>query len=203
MGSEALSSGDRPVRDLVHEVVADLSPGELPMLEGLFDLDDSTAVRRLSGQGQRREPLGFGMGEIAVLITPVVWLTLDQAARRFADTAVDVTSRQSTALLRRLFRRGRAPVTVPALTREQLAEVRRLVLESAAQRGLPAQRASEVADSVVARLVLAEPSDSGSGPASGPDSDSGPGSASTSASTSTSAEARPDTPAVTGTAQED
>ncbi|MFJ2213100.1 hypothetical protein ACIQVO_26785 [Streptomyces sp. NPDC101062] len=201
MGSEALPSGDRPVRDLVRDVVADLSPGELPMLEGLFDLDDTTAVRRLNGQGQRREPLGFGMGEIAVLITPVVWLTLDQAARRFADSAVDVTSRQSTALLRRLFRRSRPPVTVPPLTREQLAEVRRLVLESAAQRGLPAQRASEVADSVVARLVLAEPGESGSNSTPGPDS--GPDSTSASGAGSASAEGRPDTPAVTGTAQED
>ncbi|MFJ7998833.1 hypothetical protein ACIQ7D_17055 [Streptomyces sp. NPDC096310] len=177
MDSEAGLSGERRVRDLVREAVADLHPHELPLVDGLLDVDDATAVRRLRGQRSRREPLEFGIGEISVLITPVIWLTLDQAARRFADTAVEVTSQRSTELLRRLFRRSRPPVTMPPLTREQLAEVRCLVLECAEQRGLPAQRASEVADSVVARLVLAEPA----APAPG----------------------RPDNPAVTGTTQED
>ncbi|MFJ9033174.1 hypothetical protein ACIRQP_32590 [Streptomyces sp. NPDC102274] len=176
MGSEALSSGGCRVRDLVREVIADLAPDELPLLDGLFNLDDATAIRRLTGRGQRREPLGFGMGEIAVLITPVVWLTLDQAARRIADAALDSASRESTALLRRLFRRRQAPVTMPPLTREQLVEVRRLVLETAERRGLPAERASEVADGVVAGLALAEPD--------------------------TSDDGGPDTPAVSGTPQE-
>ncbi|MGW3952829.1 hypothetical protein ACWEKM_18310 [Streptomyces sp. NPDC004752] len=43
-------------------------------LGGLLELDDATAVRRLNGHRQWREPLGFGVGEIAVLVTAVVWL---------------------------------------------------------------------------------------------------------------------------------
>ncbi|MFJ9407747.1 hypothetical protein [Streptomyces sp. NPDC101393] len=157
MGSEARSSSGIRVRHLVRGVVADLAPDELPLVDGLFHLDDAAAVRRLTGRRQRREPLGFGMGEIAVLVTPVVWLALDQAGRRLADAALGRTAKGATAVLRRMLRRDQAPVTVPPLTREQLVEVRRLVLETAAQRGLPAGRAAEVADAVVARLSLAEP----------------------------------------------
>ncbi len=156
MGSVEFSSGERRVRDLVREVVAGLAPSELPVMDGLFTLDDATALRRLTGEERPREPLGFGVGEIAVLITPVVWLALDQAARRFVDAALDSGTRKSTALLGRLFRRRQPPATVPPLTREQVVEVRRLVLETARQRGLPARRATEIANAVMAALILAE-----------------------------------------------
>ncbi|WP_208605837.1 hypothetical protein [Streptomyces albus] len=157
MAAEAHASGGRAVRDLVREVITELAPEELPLLEGVLELDDAAAVRRLSGHGQRREPLGFGVGEIAVLVTPVVWLALDQAARRIGDIALERASRASAGALRRLFRRSPPPVVVPPLTREQLAEVKRLVLETAEQRGLAAPQASEIANTVVAGLVLAEP----------------------------------------------
>ncbi|MFJ8754520.1 hypothetical protein ACIREO_35175 [Streptomyces sp. NPDC102441] len=157
MNSESLSSDGRRVRDLVREVVADLAPEELLLVQGLFELDDATAVRRLAGWGRRREPLGFGMTEIAVLITPVVWLTLDQAARHATDILVDSTTQRSTTLLRRLFRRSQEPAVVPPLTRDQLAEIRRTVMAAADQCGLSAERATQIADAVVSRLVLAEP----------------------------------------------
>ncbi|WP_217144741.1 hypothetical protein [Streptomyces sp. AC627_RSS907] len=145
------------MRDVVRRVIADQAPDELPLVDGLSALDDVTAVRRLSGRGQRSEPLGFGVGDIAVLITPVVWLALDQTARRLTDVVVDGAAQRSTTLLRRLFRRNREPATVPPLTRRQLAEVHRTVLDVAGQRGLPAERAEEIADKVVTALTLAEP----------------------------------------------
>jgi len=163
MVSEVLPSEGRPVRDVVREVVIESAPDELPLLEGLLELDDATVVRRLDGHGQRREPLGFGMGEIAVLVTPVVWLALDQAARRIGDVAMERASRESAGVLRRLLRRSRPPVVVPPLTREQLAEVKRLVLTTAEQRGLAAAQASEIANAVVTGLVLADPSCSDDG----------------------------------------
>ncbi|MFE3741763.1 hypothetical protein [Streptomyces sp. NPDC059134] len=45
MGSEAGPSGERLVRDLVRETVAELSPNEIPLLEALFD----RMTPRLSG----------------------------------------------------------------------------------------------------------------------------------------------------------
>ncbi len=157
MGSEAVSSRDRRVRDLVHSVVEDLAPDELPLVEGLFRFNDAKVVLRLSGRSRVREPLGFGMGEIAVLVTPVVWLALNQAAQRIADKAMDGATSRTTPVLRRIFRRRAAPVTIPPLTREQLGDVRRLVLAAAKQQGVSDKRADQIADAVVARLVLAEP----------------------------------------------
>lgn len=93
------------VRDVVRSVVETLAPEELFLVEGLRRFDDATVVRRLSRGGGRREPLGFGIGEVAALVTPVVWLVLDEVAQRMVATTVDRASRGATGLVRRLFRR--------------------------------------------------------------------------------------------------
>ncbi|WP_405592817.1 hypothetical protein [Streptomyces sp. NBC_01092] len=149
----------RSVRDVVREVVGDVASDELPLVDGLFQFDDGTVVRRLRGRGRRREPLGFGWGEIAILVTPVVWLTVDQAARRFSDVIAEGVVQRIMAGLRGVLRRRPAPVVVPPLTREQLGQVREQVLQAATERGLSERRAKEIADAVVARLVLAEAGD--------------------------------------------
>jgi hypothetical protein len=83
------TDGDRVVRDVVRDVVAEVASEELVIVEELTRFDDDTVVRRLARSGRRRDPLGFGVGEIAALVTPVVWLVLDEAAKRAADSAVD------------------------------------------------------------------------------------------------------------------
>ncbi|WP_063829546.1 hypothetical protein [Streptomyces violens] len=125
------------------------------MVEGLARFGDATVVRRLEYRGgRRREPLGFGAGEIAALVTGVVWLALDQTVRHLGERAADSALRRAGGLLRRALRRPEEPATMPPLTPEQLAEVRHRVLEVAARRGLERERAETVADAVVARLAL-------------------------------------------------
>ncbi|MFH9352849.1 hypothetical protein [Kitasatospora sp. NPDC017646] len=149
------AAGGARVRDVVRDVVAEAAAEELPLVVWLTRFDDASAVRRLAGR-IRSEPLGFGLGEVAALVTPVVWLALDQVGQRIAGAAVDGAAKGVRAGLRKVFRKGAAPVTIPPLTREQLVEVRQSVLDSAAQRGMAEQRASAIADAVVARLALAD-----------------------------------------------
>lgn len=153
-GRQFNASGAARVRDVVHDVVAELASDELPLVAGLARFDDATVVRRLSRRGQRREPLGFGLAEIVAMVTPVVWLAVDGAAQRAAGAAVDGAAKGAKGLLGKVFRRKKTPVVVPPLTPEQLAEVRQRVLELAAQRGLEPEHAITVADAVVARLAL-------------------------------------------------
>ncbi|MFD8733442.1 hypothetical protein ACFV06_00800 [Streptomyces sp. NPDC059618] len=159
MGTEAASYKGRTnaatVRDVVHDVVAQIAREELPLVEGLARFDDDTVGRRLGHrEGQRPEPLGFGSDEVTALVTGVVWLTLDQTARQLGERTADGVLRGAGGLLRRVMRRHTEPATVPPLTPEQLAEVRQRVLEVAARRGLGRERAETVADAVVARLAL-------------------------------------------------
>ncbi|KGI80557.1 hypothetical protein IL38_16460 [Actinopolyspora erythraea] len=143
------------MRDVVREVMAEVAPEELPLVDGLTQSDDATAVRRLRSRRGRREPLGFGWTDVLVAVTPVVWLTLDQMAQKIAASTVDGSVKGAKAALRKVFRRKTAPVIIPPLTPGQLDEVRKRVLETAIQRGLSPERSETVADAVVARLVLA------------------------------------------------
>lgn len=148
---------------MVRDVVAAVAAEELPVIDGLTQFDDAVVVRRLGGRARSREPLGFGLGEIAVLVTPVVWLVLDQVAKQVADAAMNGAARGTRVLLRKVFGRRAAPVTVPPLTAEQLGEVRSRILETAARRGLDPQLALAIADTVVARLASIPPGEDGQG----------------------------------------
>ncbi|MGW6534760.1 hypothetical protein ACWGBV_00795 [Streptomyces sp. NPDC055051] len=159
------------VRDLVRSVVASVAPEELPLVDGLRRFDDATVTRRLSRKEGRREPLGFGIGEVAALVTPVVWLVLDGVAQHMVASTVTRTSRRAKGIARRLFRRPASVAAVPALTRDQLVHVRALILATAQQRGFSAERADEIADAVVARLALSDESESSAPPTPEPPAD--------------------------------
>jgi hypothetical protein len=145
-------SGAIRVRDVVRDVVVLVAPEELPLVDGLSQSDDATVIQRLTGRVRRREPLGFGLGEIVALVTPVVWVVLNEAAQRAAGAAVDGTAKGAKRLLRKVFRRRSAPVTVPGLTPDQIAELRARLLAAAAEQGLDGDLAQEIADTVIKRL---------------------------------------------------
>ncbi|GAA2403155.1 hypothetical protein [Streptomyces coeruleofuscus] len=147
------------VRGVVRAVVTERASHELPLLEALWPLDDERAVRILAGQGARREPLGFGLAEVTALVTAVVWLVLDQAARRAIDTAADSAIERSRSGLRRLLRRAPAepPRLLPEWDRAELAALRVQIVDRAVERGIDGSEAQALADAVVAHLATADP----------------------------------------------
>ncbi|KOT88633.1 hypothetical protein ADK86_31925 [Streptomyces sp. NRRL F-5755] len=133
----------------------------MPLVDSLRRLDDDRVIRTLTGRGRKREPLGFGYAELTALVTPVVWLVLDQAARRTVDAAMESVTARGRAGMRRLFRRTRTPAApapdrvLAGLDPAELALVRRHILERAAERGIDAREAEALADGVVARIATA------------------------------------------------
>jgi hypothetical protein len=140
------------VRDVVRDVVADVAPEELPVVDGLAVFDDDTVVRRLRGRARRRERLGFGWDEIITMATPVVWLTVQQAAKQVGDAAGKGASSGAKTLLRKVFRRRRDEATLPPLTPAQIADIREQVRQVARKRGV--KRADDLADALYTRLML-------------------------------------------------
>jgi hypothetical protein len=147
------------LRDLiVSSVVAKLAPEELPLVEALHGLDDEMALQQLTTRRSRREPLGFGVEPVGALLTPVLWVAVDQAVRRVVDSAAKRAGKAKPGW--RLLpgrRRSLEPAGVPALSREQLQIVEQCVLEAAQQARLSQDRGARIADSVVRRLILAQP----------------------------------------------
>ncbi|MFC0861276.1 hypothetical protein ACFHYQ_03085 [Sphaerimonospora cavernae] len=141
----------------MQRVVADCAPEETVVVEGLLRHSDAEVLARLRRRRHRRDPLGFGVADIAALVTPLLWLALESARQKLADAVVDGATRGSASLWRRVLRRKAEPEVIPALTREQQAMVKQMVLEAAAEAGLSPNRAKRIADGVVAALALAEP----------------------------------------------
>ncbi|MEV7189341.1 hypothetical protein [Kitasatospora sp. NPDC093102] len=139
---------------IVTAVIARLAPAELPLAESLHGLDPATALERLSSRPTRGEPLGFGLEEIGVLLTPAVWIAVDESVRRVVDAVAERTSRSGLARRGLFRRRTPVPITVPALAQEQLASVEQCVLEATRQTGLTPEQAERIADGVVRRLAL-------------------------------------------------
>ncbi|MEV2220193.1 hypothetical protein AB0E01_09975 [Nocardia vinacea] len=154
-GDDTVAVKVTTVRPIVRDVVAEVAPDELSLFDGLDAFDDDVVTRRLRRTGKRGDPLGFGVAEIAALATPVIWIGVQYAAQRFGEAAADAATVRVKRLLRKAFRIRPTPVPVPALTPEQLAEVRSHILALAAERGMDHDRAAVVADAVVARLALA------------------------------------------------
>lgn len=162
------------VRGVVSDVVARQAPEELPLVDGLARLDHDDAVRRLKRRNTSA-PLGFGLAETAAVITPVVWLAVDEVCRTSARTLVGRVLPGLEALVRRLLRRPPPPPEVPALTAEQLEAVHRRVREGAARAGLEGVAGEALADRVVARLALEQAAERVVSAGAGPEGDAAPG----------------------------
>ncbi|MFE9889261.1 hypothetical protein [Streptomyces scopuliridis] len=149
-----MTSGGVRASEVVRDVVAEVAAEELPVVDGLAALDEEIVARRMGRGRSEQDPLGFGLDEVAVLVTPVVWLAVYEAARQLGGQAAIGAARGVRAVGRKIIRRPAAPAVIPALRHEQLREVRELVLKVAAERGLSERRAETIADAVVVRLTL-------------------------------------------------
>ncbi|WP_148588936.1 hypothetical protein [Streptomyces sp. WAC01526] len=144
------------VRQVVCEVVAATASEELPLIEGMRDLDDAAVDRTLLRRGRSREPLGFGLEMAVALVTPVLWGVLAELAKKTMSTVGEKAAPRLRSRVRGLFQRSGAPtpLQLPSLSQEQIVQVRDAVLERCAAAGVEEPRSLAVADGVAARLAL-------------------------------------------------
>lgn len=142
------------VSEVVRDVITAVAPDELPLVDRLGQLDDEQVVRILGRRRRGRDLLGFGIDDMVILASPVVWVVVSEAAKQFTDSAITGGGKAARFGLRKLFRRTGAASVVPPLTREQIAEIHTQVMDSATRSGMDTDRARVVADSVAGRLAL-------------------------------------------------
>lgn len=150
-----MSTGGTAIRDIVRSVIESQARDEARYFTNLARTDDSWVLWRLRHRRGRDEPLAFGLGEMATLITPVVWITLNEAAREFGSAAGDGMFAGLGALLRRLLRRKPRPATVPPLTEAQRERVREAVRRELLNRKIGEQRAGDISNAVFYELSVA------------------------------------------------
>ncbi|MER0443950.1 hypothetical protein ABR738_05120 [Streptomyces sp. Edi4] len=156
MGSEAIGSDQVTLRGVVRAVVAELEPGEVKALDGLLRHDDEKVRQWLGGRRRGGGTIGFGLNDVVLVLTPVVWMAVDEALREVVGKGVDAGTRGMKVTFRRVLRRrgtaAGAPAPLPPLNEDQLSRVRGIVEQSARRRGISQRRATEIADLVTSRL---------------------------------------------------
>ncbi|MET8308818.1 hypothetical protein [Micromonospora sp. NPDC005173] len=143
------------LHEVVRDVIADFAPAELPVVKGLGLLDERTVSRQFRNLGPKREPLGFGLGEIALLATPVVWVVLEQAAKGATDSLAE----RSSEWVRSRLKRRPVKTSIPDFTSEQQKTIYQAALSEAKKRGLPEDEAVAIADAIHRRLTMDRPDD--------------------------------------------
>lgn len=143
---------------LVAAVIEELAPEEVSLVRMLSGLEDEAALELLTRRRRRRERLGFGLESVSILLTPVVWIAVDEAVRRVIDTSVD-HARTARVFRRGVFSRRRkaVPVNSPELTREQLRRIEQCVLDAARQAKVPEDKCERIADATVRRVATMSP----------------------------------------------
>ena len=140
------------VRDIVRAVVTSEASHERLYLARFARFDDSWALWRLRRARPRDEPLGFGIDGITALVTPVIWITVNEVAREFGTTAGDGMFTALSALLRRLLRRKPKAATIPPLTQPQQDKVAEMVQAELLKAKLSPHRAEAIANAIFREL---------------------------------------------------
>ena len=155
------------VANVSRDLVAKMAPQELPLFRAISAAYFTDAERMGKDQPTKDELLGFGAGPQVTALTPIV-LAVTSAAMTFLAQEILKSVGKSVAAeggelvsahLKHLFKRLRptepADSRTPSLTREQLAQVRRVALEKARSLSLPAAQAEVLAGLLVADLAVA------------------------------------------------
>jgi hypothetical protein len=146
---------ERMVRDVVRAVVTDQAEHELPYLAKLEDDDDAWVIWRLRHPRRLGPVVGFGgFAEAMTMVTPVVWIAIDEAAREIGGEAGGGVRVVVRALVRKILRREPNAETapVPPLTDAQIGKVREKVAAELRNRKIRDSKARDIANAVCEEL---------------------------------------------------
>lgn len=154
----------RPVpstEELARQLVEVLVPEELPtfaVVAAPYLEDARRAERRL--RQAHDDPLGFGLGDVAVMATPVIALVSGSVVTALSEGVADSVRGAAGKLLHRWVHRvrrraGRLAPQSPTTewTTAQLAEVRQVAFTRAQDLGMKQGKAEALADAVVGALL--------------------------------------------------
>jgi hypothetical protein len=151
---------DEAAAALARRAIAAAAPEELPLFRATSGAYFENPERTLTPRNGGDELLGFGAEAAMLLVTPIA-LDVAKAALTFVlarirDAAADEAGSTIDGAVGRLFGRLRGDAAAdiePVLSRDQLADVRRVARERALALDLPAAKADLLADSIVGSLA--------------------------------------------------
>jgi hypothetical protein len=146
------------IADVAREVITQMAPEELPLFRSTSTAYFQNPERVVKEEQNQDELLGFGGGEVVVLLTPYVLQIMTEVVKFVAGEVQKSLAVESASLIseivKKLFKRVRPEENdlVP-LTAAQLAQVRAVAYEKACQLKLPDGQANLLADAIKGTLL--------------------------------------------------
>jgi hypothetical protein len=147
---------------LARHAVRQVAPQEMPLFRANSKafLKDPTKAFQPKQSGD--DPLGFGAGAEALLLTPAVLAVASEVAKFVISEITKATVKHTASgasetigrLVARIGRGEPTPSGPPPLTRQQLAEVREVAYATAVRLLVSEDQAQLLADSTVGALAL-------------------------------------------------
>jgi hypothetical protein len=155
------------IAELSRRVVTEVAPEERRAFKPISEAYFKNPEKTLKGESGEDELIGFGIGEIALLLTPIILEIVKEVLKDVLKDSIksSITKNAPTlleklkAFLGQLFGDDSPQSTSPQyvqlllpLNQEQLIQARQRAYEKAIQLGVDANKASLIADSVVTSL---------------------------------------------------
>ena len=154
------------IAELSRRVVREVAPEERRTFNAISEAYFKNPEKTLKGEGGDDELLGWGLAEVSLLLTPIILEVVKEVLKDLLkDSITESIKNNSPTLLeklktfvRRLFGGNSSPspqpqyVELSLLSKEQLIRIHQKVTESVMQWEVDPNKASLIADSVVANL---------------------------------------------------
>jgi hypothetical protein len=148
------------IAELARDLVSQVAPQELPLYRVASEAYFKNPAKIQAGQTGQDEMLGFGPGEAAAFLTPVILATLSAVITFLAGEVKKSLKEEAGGLVNEAVKqmftifRQKEKESPPSLTPAQLAQVRAIVLKQANVYKLSESRSKLLADAIVGKLAI-------------------------------------------------
>jgi hypothetical protein len=160
------------IAELSRRVVAEVAPDEQIVFNPVCAAYFKNPEKSLKGESVKDELAGLGIGEIAVILTPIILEILKEVLKDVLKDSIKSSVTKNTptlleklkAFFGQLFAHDASESTLPQdvqlppLSQAQLIQARQRAYEKAVELGVDASKSSQIADCVVASLQMPLPS---------------------------------------------
>lgn len=154
---------DPKLAALARGAVAQVAPSELPLFSAVSKAYAQDPERVVRATEAKDEMLGFGVLAAAPLLTPIVIAVAEYVLRFVGSELLKAAKNEGSGAIGKVVHQFAArvmgpgenpPPTAAHLTPQQLADIRAVAVERAVALKLSAEKAEQLADSLVATLAL-------------------------------------------------
>jgi len=161
------TEGRKFIQEVSKSIVVQIAPEELDLFDDLVSeyLQDPTPPDLTTGA--KDDPLGFGLAETLVAITPAAMAIVNIVLNHLMTESVKAAQEESAEVIKKKIKAlfnpekkddrsaNKLETDLPPLTKEQLEQVRKLARKQAIAFGIAPAKASQMVDALVGSLALA------------------------------------------------